>query len=39
MGASETIMVALTSLMCELVNAIIKIVMAPQEVGPEFALN
>jgi hypothetical protein len=32
-------MVALTSLSSELVNATIKKVMAPLEVGPEFALN
>ena len=30
-------MVARTILMCELVLAIIKYVMAPLEVGPEFA--
>ncbi len=32
-------MVALTNLMSELVNAAIKFVMAPLEVGPEFAPN
>jgi hypothetical protein len=32
-------MVALTSLMSELVNATIKFGMAPLEVGPEFAAN
>jgi hypothetical protein len=32
-------MVALTSSMIELVNATIKYTIAPQEVGPEFALN
>jgi hypothetical protein len=32
-------MVALTSLMSELVNATIKFVMVPLEVGPEFAAN
>ncbi len=32
-------MVALTSLMSELVNATLKFVMAPLEVGPELAAN
>jgi hypothetical protein len=32
-------MVALTGLMSELVNATIKYVIAPLEVGPEFAPN
>jgi hypothetical protein len=33
------ITVALTSLMSELINATLKFVMAPLEVGPEFAAN
>jgi hypothetical protein len=32
-------MVALTSLMSEVVNATLKFVMAPLEVGPELAAN
>ncbi len=34
-----TVMVALNSLMSELVNATIKFGMAPLEVGPELAAN
>jgi hypothetical protein len=33
------LMVARTSSMCELVLAVIKIVLAALEVGPEFAFN
>jgi hypothetical protein len=39
MGSPVYFMVALTSLWSELVNAIIKKVMAPLEVDPEFAFN
>ncbi len=38
-GLTNLFMVALTSLSSELVNATIKKVMAPLEVGPTFGFN
>jgi hypothetical protein len=39
MGSPAYFMVLLTSLWSELANAIIKKVMAPMEVDPEYAFN